>query len=333
MDVLEMEITYCPDLWEMFKLDNKGNVFHCCHIQPAILGNIYEKALYDLINAPTSLRYRNQSLNGSLECYKECNWVDRGIPRNAWHKNLEIDYSSLKQLHLHFGEICNISCIMCRERKRNPSDRVILDYKKIIENIDIDPFEDIVLSGGEPLAITSCMEYMDYLESIGKKYILLTNGLLIDDTLAERLSRHAKKVVISINAATSYTHSKINIGSNFSRVLSNIKSLRKYKSKYHSRVEIIGRMTITVPALAEVQLLIRNYRDLGFDSINFGYDKATVSDHLRANPDFRSKLKKEVDKALRNSCIERIELKRLKQLCLLDEANLYDIKRSKEWFP
>ena len=327
-----MENTYCPDLWEMFTLDNKGNVFHCCHIKPGFLGNIYEKPLYDLINTQTSLRYRDQSLNGGLECYKGCNWVDEHIPRNAWNINIEIDYSSLKRLHLHFGEICNISCIMCRQRKRNQPDRVILDCKKIIENIDIDPFEDIILSGGEPLTIMSCREYMDHLELIGKKYILLTNGLLIDDIIADRLSRHAKKVIISINAATPDTHSKINIGSDLNRVLDNIKSLREYKSKYRSKVEIIGRMTITVPALTEVPLLIQNYKDLGFDSINFGYDKATVPDYLRANPDFHSKLKNKVNKALRNSNINRIELKRLKQLSLMDEANLHDIDQTKEVF-
>ncbi len=333
MDVQEMEITYCPDLWEMFTLDNRGDIFHCCHIKPAFVGNIYERALNGLINTPTSLRYRNQSLIGGLECYEECNWVDKDIPRNAWHRNTEIDYSSLKRLHLHFGELCNISCIMCKQRKRNPPDRVTLDCKRIIENIDISPFEDVILSGGEPLAITSCRDYMDYLSSVGKKYVLLTNGLLIDDALAEHLSRHAKRVIISINAATAQTHSKVNVGSNFDLVLDNIESLREYRSKCHSGVEIIGRMTITVPALAEVPLLIRNHRDLGFDSINFGYDKTTVPDYLRANPDFRSKLMKEVDSALRDSCIGAIESKRLEQLGLVGETELHDIKKSKERSP
>src|SRR5208283_2459398 len=100
---------------------------------------------------------------------------------------MRIDYKSLKRLHISFGEACNIRCAMCNNPQNHAANPILLDPKVVIRNVDVTPFMTIMLRGGEPLVLRQCLEYMDYLEEIGKRYTILTNGILIDDSRAQRL--------------------------------------------------------------------------------------------------------------------------------------------------
>jgi len=314
-----MDKTYCHFLWDGITIDNKGNVFSCCHIKPVNMGNIYTSKLSELINTPEIINYRKESLNGKLECYKTCNLLNKEI-KTEIDENIEIKYQELKNLHLNFGEKCNISCIMCKHPKSFASNPYILDSKALIENIDISPFIDILLQGGEPLYISECLEYMNFLGKMNKPYIILTNGLLINDKMANKLSLEAKVISISINAATAKTHERVNRGSEFNQILSNIKKLRYYRELNQTDFIINGRMTLTALALKEIPIFLEIFQELGFDKINFGYDKATVPSFLERNPEKKEDIKKQIRKVLESynpQMIEKIDLLRLKQLGLI----------------
>ena len=68
---------FCPHLWETITIDHKGDVFNCCLIQPAKMGNIYVDYLYDVINKPEISRLRFESMKGTLPCYVGCNIIDK----------------------------------------------------------------------------------------------------------------------------------------------------------------------------------------------------------------------------------------------------------------
>jgi MoaA/NifB/PqqE/SkfB family radical SAM enzyme len=312
--------TYCPDLWDSFTIDNRGNVYSCCLIKPVCLGNIYESELRNLVNDPAIVKERENSLNGKLECYSDCNWVEKnGLPPERIADS-HTEYDKMSYLHLNFGEKCNISCIMCRQRQRYSSNPWILDPEVLSKNIDLRPFTDIVIQGGEPLFIDQCLEYMRYLGGIGKKYTLLTNGLLIDDLLADQLSKDAKIVCISLNAATKKTHELVNNGSRWDVVLNNINRLKAARSRNNSCLEIWGRMTITTLSLPEIPQYLRTWKALGFDHINFGYDRRTVPSFLKNNPDIHRRLKEEVAISLANADLQMMDIYRLKCLGLVEEG-------------
>lgn len=164
-----MEHTYCPDLWNGFALSRRGDVFNCCHLKPFRIGNIHDAELRKLANTPEMREYRRKSLNGELECFHRCNLVQKNVSPEDFNTKTEVEYGDLRRLHISFGEACNIRCVMCDHPERHARESIILDSSVVEENIDITPFEDILIQGGEPLFIRSCLDYMAYLEANEEK--------------------------------------------------------------------------------------------------------------------------------------------------------------------
>ncbi len=230
------------------------------------------------------------------------------------------DYDSMTYLHLNFGEKCNISCIMCKQRARYLKNPWILDPDILTKNIDVTPFKDIIIQGGEPLVIPECIRYLDYLGSVGKKYTLLTNGLLIDNATADRLSRDAKTVCISLNAASREVHEFVNRGSSWQKIMDNIQRLIEARRRNGTDMEVWGRMTITTYSLHEIPKFLQEWENLGFDHINFGYDRDTVLTFLAAKPEFTARLQEDTTDSLMGKDLAKMDIHRLKQLGLVGEV-------------
>ena len=280
-----------------------------------MIGNIYESDLHDIINVQDIRKHREDSMNGRLHCFKDCNWI-RG-PKNDLPQGSEIHYSELRALTIAFGEMCNISCIMCKQRKREKQDLRELDHKMLVKNVDPSPFQTIFLTGGEPLAISECRKYMEHLASVKKKFGLSTNGTLLDEATADFLAPNLDFITTSINAATKETHEKVNRGSDFNSVLKNLGYVRELRKANGLKFDMIGRMTLTVESLHDIPTFIGNYKELGFDKINFGYDKATVPAFLKSNPAFTETLEIGIRNALVTADTSRIDVRRLWMLGLL----------------
>lgn len=307
------ETTYCPSLWTDIHIDQDGSVYCCCHNKPCVFDNIYEEKLSDIINNKIVQKFREKSLGGKLECFRPCILLDKerlGEPKTT----LKIDYPDLSRLQIVFGEACNINCIMCwQDSKRKLS----LDVDKLIENVDIAPFKDIEIQGGEPLYIKSAIKFFDYAISQNKKISFYTNGTLMNDVWAEKIARHCKLMQFSINAATKETHEYVNRGSNWEKVLANIQRIRRTREKFDTEVKIRGHMTIVRESIKEIPLFIEKYREFGFDTINFGFDKG-VTEYLRLHPVKKYLLKKRINEAInRNEDRSVIDTHRLRLLGLV----------------
>jgi len=308
--------TYCRDLWDGFAIMKNGNIFCCCHLGPSRVGNIHQSLLSEIVNSEALVLHRQESLDGRLGCYDTCNLVDKGL-RPGPRIETRIRYNDCRRLHISFGESCNIRCIRCEHPGRHRKDGILLDSEVLVKNVDISPFEEIILQGGEPLTIPSCLRFMNYLEEVKKKYTLLTNGLLIDARMADRLARYAKAVSISINGASKKTHEIVNLGSCFETVTRNIGLLREARMRRGSGLIVHGRMTLVPQNVHEIPSFIESYSDMGFDRIDFGYDRSTVPQFLAENPLLTESLRKGIADALVNSDSERMNLRRLEQLGLL----------------
>ena len=148
--------------------------------KPVPYGNIYNAPLTNIVNSSSALQLRSDSLKGELSCYPSCNLLDKEHSFPQSNESMRIDYKSLKRLHISFGEACNIRCVMCNNPQNRAANPIFLDPKVVIRNVDVNPFMTVMLRGGEPLVQRQCLEYIDYLEEIGKRYTILTNGILID---------------------------------------------------------------------------------------------------------------------------------------------------------
>lgn len=310
----EKKETYCPLLWGEVYIDPKGDVFACCHKKPAVLGNIHHEKLENICNNSIIRELRQKSLNGQLECFERCTIIDKEKERNAPRKTT-FDYrSDPKKLKIEFGELCNIGCIMCWQDHKS---KTVLNHKKVIENVDLTPFESVDIQGGEPLAIADAKAYYEYVASQGKHPFLMTNGLLINDQWAEKIVLSSAFIHVSINAATAKTHEIVNKGSKWDVVLRNIQRLKASRQRHKTDFKIIGHMTIVIENIHEISLFIENFPQFGFDRIDFGYDTKVVG-HLRANPFLRIALKRDIFKACRSlKDASLVDLKRLKMLQLV----------------
>lgn len=309
--------TYCPLLWSDCYINRSGDVYSCCHQKPSLIGNIHGTRLEDILASDLVRYLRGESLSGSLLCYPTCTLLDKSSATGQSTSSPAGDRPGLRRVHISFGEACNIRCIMCLHPARHAASPVLLDEEVLIRQVDTELVDDFVLQGGEPLILEPCLNYMSHLERIGKKYTVLTNGLLIDDAMASRLALYARVVSISLNGATKETHEAVNRGSRFERVLANIGRLRTSREQVGSKMLISGRLTITPENIHEVPLFLRIFRSLGFDRVNFGFVKETVPSFLASHPDIRSRLSQETAQAWSECRTAAVDNLRLRQLGLL----------------
>lgn len=302
--------SFCPRLWEEVFINENGNVFSCCN-GPAILGNIYQESLETILNNETVHSFRQKSLAGRLECFDKCTLLNKQ-KISASRKTINANYSCLKRLKFTVGKTCNISCIMCRQ---NHNEKKFLNFEKFVENVNINPLSDIEIQGGEPFFIPEAKLFLEYFARKGKKVSFLTNGLLINDQWAEWTALHSNWVCVSINAATKKTHELINRGSCWEIVLKNIQRIIAARVKYNSSVKIIGHMTIVPQNFQEIPSFIKNYKHLGFDHINFGYDRS-VPLFLKQKMFLKIKIRAEIKTAINqlddDSSVDYLRLKILK---------------------
>ena len=285
--------TFCPKLWEEFFIVEDGTVFPCCE-RPRVVGNIYDNNTREIYNSPELQKMREKSLTGKLPCYKNCRLLQKKQLKPDFSKKVKADYAEMKKLRMLFSEKCNLNCRMCHQ---DSNCKTVLSMDIMKKNIDLEPIETIDSQGGESLFIKEANEFFDYAIEKGKKVSLLTNCMLVNDLWAEKIALHSEFIHISLNSPYKETHEKINRGSSWERVLANIQRIRKAKEKHSSDLNIIGHMTITLQNLNEIPEFIRQFKSLGFDTINFGFTRS-VQFYLMFNFLKRKSLSKKIKKAI-----------------------------------
>jgi len=308
--------TFCPKLWTEIFINELGDVYPCCRRKTPSIGNIYNDTLEEICNSKRALNLREKSFTGKLECFERCHLL-KGNSNLPLVLDTKISYNRLTKLKVQFSYSCNIKCIMCFQ---NPENNHSLDYDTLIKNVDIKPFKEIDIQGGEPLLINNAKKYYDYAVSFNIKPSFITNGLLIDNIWADKIAKNSKYIHISINAATKKTHELVNLGSNWKKVIENIKKLHNAKKTNNSKLKIIGHMTIIPENLFEIPLFINKGKKIGFEYIKFGYDKK-IPKFLKSLPENKKiKLIKKIKKAYLNKKDKIIiNMLRLKLLYLYTE--------------
>ncbi len=298
--------TFCPHLWNTININKNGDIYSCCSDKPGVFGNIYKDSLKDIINAAKIRKFREQALDGQLYCYETCFILNKDDIYFT-KKTINIKYHSLTNLDIVFGTGCNINCIMCYQKNKSKES---LAYEVLVKNIDLTPFKRISFQGGEPLYIESAKKYFNFVTSHGKNVLLRTNGLLIDDEWSEKIAIHSKNIYISINGATKETHESINKGSSWERLLKNIQQLRHARDINKTELIIQGHMTIVPENVNDIVLFVKNFKQLGFDIINFSITHS-VYQYLRDNPQVQAQVRCKIQKSFHQAAKEFIESTRM----------------------
>jgi MoaA/NifB/PqqE/SkfB family radical SAM enzyme len=273
-------------------VNDKGEVYFCCHEQPHTLGNIHKASLEKLWNNFKARQMRRLALTRTLLCYDRCRLLDSEefSARPGPDTTPYVPYSHLKRIKVLVGELCNIQCIMCNQDHRSKRQLAVGLVK---EKIDFSHIEDIELQGGEPMAMKKAKDlYMWLTEEQGKKVNFLTNGMLMPEKWAERICKGSSWLYFSINGVEPETFEVVNAGAKFDKVKRSIDRVLAAREKTGSAIELVGHFTMVAQNLAEVDRFPALAKKLGLDRVDFGYDMATVPLWLKKHPEEKKRLQK-----------------------------------------
>lgn len=213
-------------------------------------------------------------------------WVDRFV---GWFGKREGE-RAFEAIQIEVTSRCNIQCVMCPVT-------VLADRWPTVD-LPWETFERIArafgrtkwvyLQGwGEPLLHPRLFDMIALAKDAGCRVGFTTNGTRLTAKAAERLlDGGVDLLAVSIAGATAATHEGIRAGSNFGRLLANVRrvlALRAQRGTRTPKVELLFLMTST--NLAELPRAVELAATLGADELvatNLDYVITPGMDGLRA---------------------------------------------------
>jgi MoaA/NifB/PqqE/SkfB family radical SAM enzyme len=174
--------------------------------------------------------------------------------------------------------VCNLKCFMCNQAldpdipKWFMSDAV---YDRVVE--ELYPFAKTVQFSafGEPLMTPKMGEKLDDLERTHTKLDIVTNGTLMmkDKRNREQLLRVLGNVTFSLDGATAETYNSIRIGSDFDRVMANIRAFcaRRLEMPEAERTKLAFNFILMKRNVHEAPMLVELCHGLGAQQITFNH--------------------------------------------------------------
>jgi KxxxW cyclic peptide radical SAM maturase len=147
-------------------------------------------------------------------------------------KNLQYPLS----LSLYPTFRCNQNCKFCFLEGDNKLEKVPKYWEKFIDLLDSYKLVNVDILGGEPLLYPGIFNILDSLDKKDINYVLITNGQLITEEVAKKLSRYKNLLVqISLHSLNQKKFRKLTNG-DLKKVISSIQLLKKYgvNLKVHS---------------------------------------------------------------------------------------------------
>ncbi len=139
---------------------------------------------------------------------------------------------------------CNYKCFFCNRESNDKYDTIKLQkfyqLKPLIHNAEI-----INLTGwGEPLSYKYINEVLEFInENNNHQCIsLTTNGSVLTEKIAEKLSKNLNQIIISINAASKETYERDMKHGHWEKVINNVRNARKYIPRDKMHFVFVGHL-------------------------------------------------------------------------------------------
>jgi len=132
---------------------------------------------------------------------------------------------SLRYLLLNITNMCNLKCKHCYLSDTGKLEVDLDIFEKAVQQFEEMGGLKLIISGGEPLIHSRFWELMDILPSYELSVVILSNGTLIDNTTARKLSRYVHEVQISIDGIRS--HDLLRGKGSFARSMKGISNLNE----------------------------------------------------------------------------------------------------------
>jgi tetratricopeptide (TPR) repeat protein len=175
---------------------------------------------------------------------------------------------------------CNLRCLMCDVWK-NEWD---LPESTIQEIQELFPYlKEVFWQGGEVFFSGKFKELFEKASLYpALKQNINTNGILINEDWAKRLSRKNVSLTFAIDGVTKNTYEGIRRGAEFERLIENLRFLNNYKCDYNKDAEPSDRMTTIMRFIVmrsnyhEIRDAVAFARKFGFDSLQLCPVEGTI---------------------------------------------------------
>jgi radical SAM protein with 4Fe4S-binding SPASM domain len=229
---------------------------------------------------------------GQIEGYKADN--ERRVRAAARNGDVFVDGLPLK-ITLELTADCNLYCRMCefpvpreKGRGRYDMDMPLETFRMLAPQVF--PHARIVnlTVVGEPLMVPYLDEVLEECRKWGTKLELITNGMLLDAKMIERVGPYAGCVIISFDGGTRRTFNRIRIGGDFNVVTRNMWNFHQWRLRrppetwpgFHMAVTLMRENIEELPLLVEIAHLLHVDKLCGAWMISFN-EKIAQSSPLK----------------------------------------------------
>lgn len=161
-------------------------------------------------------------------------------------------------IYIELTTRCNNNCSHCVVTNPNVKNEYLLttqEIMRIIDEIDLIGYKEVIITGGEPLLRTDIIEIIKYIYEKNLKINIMTNGTLLDETIIEKLKIYNKLLSVTVslygyNEESYYNFTKNKIG--FNDVIRGLSLLKINKIKYKINVILIREIIDNFESLKNI---------------------------------------------------------------------------------
>jgi len=195
-------------------------------------------------------------------------------------KNLAIDIDNIpttvpdeiyapRIVHFDITPKCNSNCMYClsSDRMSNQAELSTEKILNIIKELNNLGMWVLTVSGGEPLLRKDVFKILDHVKRMNIPIRFFTNGMLIDDLTAEKLSRYKDTMIVQVSLDSSnpkHHDTQRGVNGSFQKTVKGIKNLMKYD------VTPIVAAVITPLTLDDIDDTVAFLHDLGINYVRIG---------------------------------------------------------------
>ncbi|VVB93189.1 Coenzyme PQQ synthesis protein E [uncultured archaeon] len=188
---------------------------------------------------------------------------------------------SLRYILLNITNKCNLTCRHCYLGKSGDEEIGLKTFEKAVSQFEDMGGLKLMISGGEPLIHSDFFTLMEISQSYELRVVLLSNGTLIDEKTARKLSGYVDEIQVSIDGTGS--HDMIRGKGSYEKAMRGTSNLKKYEIPVS-----IGTMIHKYNA-GEFEEMQKLFSDIG--ALSWSVDVPCVTGKLAENQDYILNLK------------------------------------------
>lgn len=234
--------------------------------------------------------------------------------KSAVVKDKPFKLSAPTKVCLSITSKCNLNCKHCLATSdQAATDLSTRDLFRIIDDLAAEKVFFVSLFGGEPFIRKDLLEIVEYLSRFPIGIAINTNATLIDEELAERLSKFRVSYVVSLDGSSAETVDGIRGQGVFDRTLRGLRALRKFSGKVLLSTTVLSQ---NYHDLAKIAVLGKDLGVMGvrFNTVFFINNAECYLDDILLTPEhYRylygefEKLKKDYGKFVSGSLLQLME--------------------------